>query len=291
MKGFFVAILSILLLLCSLVSCEHKATTVDSVSFDTLSIDTICPLFHSYEKPACHLAISMAKPVAQTPVETLHAIERFISTLPKEGSFETDANGSVESMVHAYAKSYIIQYLNEGHDAIGQNESDADELKAGSTWMNYDENVVGNVVFNADGFLSYQVITDSYTGGAHGNKTIDNGVFDLTRLDQITLIDLFNEATIDGLNEKVRNKLMIQNQCSSLEELAEKGHFISPNEIEATENFYINEEGITWTFDPYEIAPFSVGEVYISLSWDEVTPFLAPESPFIEFAKKYSAQS
>ena len=287
MKRFFTAVLCILLLLGSLVSCKHKAAPMlQGVTFDTLTIDTICPLFHSYDKPNCHLVIKMAKPEAQTPEETMLAIEQFISVLPKDGSFENDANGSVESMVNAYVKEYIMLYLNEGHDAIGQHEGETVEEEAASSWMNYEEKVVGSILYNADGLLSYQVTTDSFTGGAHGNKTIDNGVFNLNTLKQVGLSDVFNENFLSDLHATLRNKLMQQNNCTSMEELAEKGQFTSPNEIEATENFYVNEEGITWTYDPYEIAPYSVGVVQISLTWDEVSPFLATDSPVMVLAKK-----
>ncbi len=285
MKGFLIAILSILLLLSSLVSCDHKVAMVESVTFDTLSVDTICPLFHSYDKPACHLSIKMAKPVETTSNATLHAIERFISTLPKDGSFDTEANGSVETMVHAYVKSYILQYLSEGFDALGHHEDEEENYKAASTWMNYEEKVVGSVLFNAFGVLSYQVVTDSFTGGAHGNRTIDNGVFVLSTLDQINLSDLFNETKISAVNERIRIKLMEQNGCKTLEELAEKGHFPSPDEITATDNFYVDEEGITWTYDPYEIAPYSVGEVNISLPWSQVYSYMSEDSPLLDFAK------
>lgn len=292
MKGFFTAIPGILILLCSLVSCKPKApATVDHVDFDTLRVDTICPLFHSYEKPFCHLVIKMATPVAQTPTETLQAIESFISTLPKDGSFVADANGSVESMVNAYVRSYVMQYLNEGHDAIGQHESDLAKTEAASTWMNYVENVVGDILYNADGIISYQVVTDSYTGGAHGNKTVDNGVFDLNTLQQLSIANVFNDATLPDLHAALRNKLVVQNGYTTIDELAEKGQFTAPNEIVATDNFYVNEEGITWTYDPYEIAPYSVGVVQITLSWDEVLPFLMDDSSIKTLANNFVSQS
>ena len=279
MKSFFASILGLFLLLGCLVSCEHKAPTVQSVTFDTLTVDTICPLFHSYDKPACHLSIKMAKPEAQTPAEIMLAIESFISTLPKDGSFEEEANGSIESMVNAYVKVYIMQYLNEGHDAIGQHEGETEEMEAATAWMNYEEIVEGRILYNDNGFVSYQVVADNFTGGAHGNRTIDNGVFNLNTLSQISLTDLIAEKSLNDLNTLVRNQLMVQYECNTLDELAEKGLFTAPNEIEVTDNFYINDEGITWTYDPYEIAPYSVGVVQISLTWDDVMPYLAPEFP------------
>lgn len=286
MKSFFASILGIFLLLGCLVSCEHKAPTVQSVNFDTLTVDTICPLFHSYDKPACHLSIKMAKPEAQTPVETMRAIERFISTLPKDGSFEEEANGSVESMVNAYVRSYVMQYLNEGHDAIGQHENEAEERDAAAAWMNYEEKVEGSILYNANGFVSYQVVIDNFTGGAHGNRTIDNGVFNLTTLKQLSLTDLVVEKSLNDLNVLVRNHLMEKYECNTLDELAEKGLFTAPNEIEVTDNFYINDEGITWTYDPYEIAPYSAGVVQISLAWNDVMPFLVPEFPVQSIAQQ-----
>ncbi len=138
MKSFFTAILGSLLLLGCLVSCKHEASTVQEVEFDNLTVDTICPLFHSYDKPYCHLVIKMAKPVVQTPIQTLQAVESFISSLPKDGMFEIDANGSVESMINAYVRSYIMQYLTEGHDAIGQHENDMVDNDSVSTWMEPD---------------------------------------------------------------------------------------------------------------------------------------------------------
>ena len=291
MKSFFTAILSIFLLLGSLVSCERQAPTVQHVDFDTLTVDTICPLFHSYDKPNCHLVIKMAKPVPQTPSVTLQAIESFISILPKDGSFETDANGSVESMVNAYVRSYIMQYLNEGHDAIGQHENEAEEQEAATAWMNYEEFVEGKILYNNDGIVSYQVVADSYTGGAHGNKTVDNGVFDLNNLKQLSIEDVFNNNSLSELHASLRNQLMLQNNCKTIDELAEKGQFTAPNEIVATDNFYVNEDGITWTYDPYEIAPYSVGVVQITLSWEDVLPLLMDDSPIKALANNFVCQN
>ncbi len=150
-------------------------------------------------------------------------------------------------------------------------------------------NLTGNILFNADGIISYQVVSDSYTGGAHGNMTVDNGVFDLKTMQQLSIANVFNDAVLPELHAMLQNKLMLQNDCNSIDELAEKGQFTAPNEIVATDNFYVNEDGITWTYDPYEIAPFSVGIVQITLSWDEVFPFLLSDTTVKTLAKKYSA--
>jgi len=233
----------------------------------------------------------MAKPVDNTSAETLHAVERFISSITKDGSFEMDANGSVESMVRVYVKSYIMQYLSEGHDAIGQHETEAEEHEAASTWMNYEEKVWGRILFNEDCFLSYQVFIESFSGGAHSNKSYDNGVFNLATLEQIALTDLFSEVSMNEVNEMAHHKLMVQYGCNTNEELSEKGLFLSPNEIELNDNFYINKQGITWTYNPYEIAPYSVGEVQICLTWDEVRPLLISDSPLIDFATQNSTNS
>lgn len=280
MKSFFVAFAGLVLSVGCLVGCKPTVTSsTESITFDTLAIDTTCTLFHTYERPACHLTICLPKPVATTPAETLHAMELFIASLPKDGSLVSDSNGGLAGMAESYVRSYIMQYLQEGREAIGNRETDNEMVEAAATWMNYEEIIQGQVLYNDHGMVSYQVRTESFSGGAHGSRMFDNGVFNLATLDQVTLTDLFAEDAISKLAEALKQKLLDMNDCTTLEQLEEKGKYLAPNVIEATDNFYIDNEGITWTYDPYEIAPYSAGEINIRLTWDEVRPLMLADNP------------
>lgn len=288
MKGFFIAILCLMLLLCSFVSCNHTPNGIESATFDSLTIDTTKTLFSTSSRPACHLVIKMDVPVDPTPKKVCEAIERFVSLLPKDGAFEEASEGSIETMAHAYAKSYIMDYLTNGPSAIDNYDGDT---VAAANWMSYEEKVIGKVVYNANSLLSYQVRTESYSGGAHGNTGVDNAVLDLKTLNAIALGDIFTDVSMQEVNKLLRNNIVRQYGCVSMEELEGTGYFFSPNEIEASENFYLDENGITWMYDPYDIAPYSTGEVSVTVSWSDLHTLIAPDSPVQDFANQCSNQA
>lgn len=283
MKGFFLAILCVCSVLLGFVSCNETSRSEQSVAFDTLAVDTVCPLFKSYEKPACHLSVKMCVPAEGTDPELAKAVEHFISLLPKDGAFEETTDGSVQAMVQAYLHSYVMQYLGEGQDAI--DSYGEENIEAAATWMSYEENVEGSVLYNANGLLSYQVRVVSYTGGAHGNTKTYNGVFNLATCEPLMLASLFDDVALPDLNNLLRLTLVHQFDCETLDELAAKQIFFDPAAIEATENFFISDDAISWLFDPYDIAPYSTGEIIISLSWDEVYSLLRSDAPCMKLAK------
>ena len=39
-------------------------------------------------------------------------------------------------------------------------------------------------------------------------------------------------------------------------------------------NFFLDKEGITWSYQPYEVGPYALGIVTATLSWDDLKPYL-----------------
>ncbi len=50
-------------------------------------------------------------------------------------------------------------------------------------------------------------------------------------------------------------------------------------EFDVTENFYLSDKGITFIYDPFEIAAYSYGEIAITLGWDQLRPLVSDNSP------------
>lgn len=107
-----------------------------------------------------------------------------------------------------------------------------------------------------------------YTGGAHGYTGVGHDVFDMTTGEIVAEADLFVEDYEVGVAELL---------AASLEGyLTEEGDdedvmFSMP---EPNGNFAVSEEGITWTYNPYEIAPYSMGIIDLTVSWADLKPFL-----------------
>ncbi len=283
MKRFFTAFLVALSLILQLgfFSCTTKPSDY-TVLLDSVAVDSVCPLFHNYEKPACHFSLNMEVPYIENNTALSQSLERFLAAIPRQGAFAEDSDGTVQDMAETYLRSYILQYLQEGKDAI---DSYGEDMQAAATWMSYEEQIDGKVVYTEGSFLSYQLKVYSYMGGAHGNTGTVNRVFDMANQMPVTLANLFSPDNLLTVGEDLRETLAIQNECESVEELAEKNIFFSVMEIEPTENFLLDQNGLTWIYDPYEIAPYAYGPVEISLPWSKLAGLIDEDSPVKAFAQ------
>lgn len=270
------------LALLTVFGCKQQVKTDVSatVSFDTLSIDTISPLFAYEKEPACHFSLSMEYPTAAASEEMLHVIDEFIVGL----YFKDDYIGlSCQTAARKYCDNYLSAYKEEGKDvldAYGKNILEA------IPWMSYEEISTGRVLYCNHGFLSYAVTFYSYRGGAHGNSSVSNKVLNLSTYCPLYLSDLFSSNGCLEVAAILRNTLAKNYGCASVAELAETEQFFSPEEIDLTENFFIDDKGITWEYNPYEIAPYSMGLISVTLSWAQVLPFLLEDSPLVELARE-----
>lgn len=256
----------------------------EPVVFDTLAIDTVCTLFRNYEKPACHLILRLDKPAAGKQPSYAGALEKALTTVPHDGLLSEDAKGSLEEMARSYVRQFFFQYLQDGKEAIDSYNGDTDQA---STWMNYEENLEGRVLFNADGFIGYRFTIESYSGGAHGNTEVKNCVFDVAQKRMLNLADLIAPADQPKADALIRDRLMKEFKFSSQEEVDREGNFFDFPDVKATDKFMISTEGVSWTFDPYEIASYSMGVIDVTVPWLDLKPLMSASSPLAGLAEKY----
>lgn len=69
-------------------------------------------------------------------------------------------------------------------------------------------------------------------------------------------------------------KLLKDNNCATREELMEKTGILGLGDLYLTENFHLGEDSITFCFGQYDIAPYSSGITYLSLSYDSLKQYL-----------------
>ena len=113
---------------------------------------------------------------------------------------------------------------------------------------------------------TYSVMDDSYSGGAHGTTINTFLVFDLTTGRQITEADLFRDGFEEDIAEPLYDKVL-----EGLDEDAWDAIYEVPT---PNGNFSVSEQGLTWHYNQYEIAPYVVGPLSAEFSWDELAPYL-----------------
>lgn len=276
MKRLFVAILVISILLTGSTSCKQVTTTVDAMTFDTLMVDTICPLFKNYPQPACHVSVKLAYPVQDTPSDLQQSFMRFVVSLPDEGGFDDEESSTFNDLARGYVRNYLLDYLRQGPVAI---DSYGEDMDAAASWMNYQESVDGSVVYNAHGIVCYRLHTVSYTGGAHDFTSTKVGLYDIAHQRQIDITDIFSETQLPEVNRLIQQQLMEQFDCATPEQLSETVLICPVSEVELSDACLISEAGITWVYAPYSIAPYSVGEISVLVPWQQLRPYMLSSSP------------
>jgi hypothetical protein len=226
----------------------------------------------------------MEYPITATQPQLLHTAETFI--VSQMFSDEYAGLDPVKAATH-YRDHCIEQYRAEGKN---MDVLYGDDREAAITWMSHEDILSGRVVYLSDSFLSYSVTTYTYGGGAHGNTSVSNRVIDLNTACPLFLSDLFSTQAAEELSARLREQMAQDQGCNSVAELGDKGLFFAPDEVGLTDNFYLNDSGIVWQYNPYEIAPYYLGIISARLSWDVIYPYLLEDSPLIPLAEAYTPE-
>ena len=167
--------------------------------------------------------------------------------------------GTVEETAIRYEDNLKDEYFNEYEGLEG---------KSGvRTW---EDHVNGYFSGRHKQFLSYMVEIYSDRGGVHGINTMTPVVFDKKTGDVVPEEAFF----ADGYREPVA--ALIQAHLPEALEGDEEAlaavfdpDLVGPNGV-----YEVTKEGVTWYYQPYVIAPFSLGVISISVPWNELKPYL-----------------
>ena len=201
-------------------------------------------------------SISIEYPVRGAKEEVLAKMEESILN----AAFDMEElPGTVEETATRYADNLKDEYFNENEGKEGM---------AGSrTW---EDHVNGYFSGRYKQYESYMVEVYSDRGGAHGINTMTPVVFDRKTGDVVPEEVFF----ADGYREPVAALLQahlpeaLEGDPEALAAISDPG-LVVPNGI-----YEVTREGVTWYYQPYVIAPFSVGVISITVPWNELKPYV-----------------
>jgi hypothetical protein len=135
---------------------------------------------------------------------------------------------------------------------------------------------VKNFIPGRKNLLILTKTTENYLGGAHGNRYTSCFIIDPAAAKQLTLDDIFNSP--EELRLALEAELRRQYQLPEGAPLSSAGFF--EDKIELPENFFLAEEAsgdspfIHFLWNAYEIAPYVMGAVEVSLPLKSLSPLL-----------------
>lgn len=255
-----------------------KKTTDNDVTFDSISVDKTYHLLENPENPNCNLQINFIYPAKYDNKDILKKIQQqFVYSYFGDG-YE---NLSPEEATAKYTEDYLNNY-KDLEDEYKAEVAKADETPVGA-WFSYFEMSSNDIAYNKNDILSYTVNFENYTGGAHGAHSFTNHVIDMKTGNLIKEDDIFIEGFQEDLAQILIDRIAKQNTVENPKELENIG-FFSIDEIFPNGNFLIDDNGITYTFNEYEIAAYVVGATNVHLPYEEIQYLLKKESPIAHLA-------
>ena len=240
------------------------------------SFDKVAYLSEGQES-SLTFSIRYAYPVAvNAPEEVLSKLQRAVcQTVLGEAFLDMRPQQAIE----AYAALKHTEYIQNNLPLLQEWAIDHEDEPLCETCFN-EELIISaapmtdHLPESADRFLwSYAMDVYEYTGGAHGNRYLLIQNYDLETGDMVNEQDLFIDDYYEPLKTLLLNALIAQtDNAESKRDLRRMGYSVA--DVVPNENFYVTQEGITYVYNPYEIAPYAMGCIEIFLPWETVRPLI-----------------
>lgn len=232
-----------------------------SLEFDSIQVNETAHLFSDTAKPACNLVIDFTYPVKASDEllkDTLNKYfisacfgEKYIGENPKE-------------VVKQYTEAYIREYRRDLEPMYLEDEKDKEDESSIGAWYSYYKGIESHVQLYEKNLLVYRIDYNEYTGGAHGIYMTTFLNMDLGLMRPLRLDDVFVGEYQEALTDLIWNQLMADNEAKTRAELEDMGYG-STGEIAPTENFYLDKDGVTFYYNVYDITPYAMGPVTVSI--------------------------
>jgi hypothetical protein len=122
---------------------------------------------------------------------------------------------------------------------------------------------------------SVEVVSEGYLGGAHGFRERTLMTFDSRTGARMGVNDVLGQGSFGTLTKIVEAEFRRARSIRSDQTLQEAGFFILPGqEIPVGENFAITDKGMEIQYNPYELAPYSMGETRVRIPREAVEPLV-----------------
>ena len=222
---------------------------------DTYSDEQAMPLAEG-QADSLLMSVSIEYPVRGAGEEILAKMEDGILN----AAFDMEEIlGTVEETVTRYEDNLKDEYFNE---------YEGDEGDSGvRTW---EDHVNGYFSGRYGNFLSYMVEFYGFRGGAHGINTMTPVVFDRKTGDIVPEEVFF----ADGYREPVA-ALLKAHLPEALESDEEALAAVFEPDLLGPNGLYeVTKDGVTWYYQPYDIAPYYLGVISITVPWKELKPYI-----------------
>ena len=218
-----------------------------------------------------------------SPTCSVH-LELHYAETPKAPEVATEINDAIEEQLldfsaltmqqaaDSFATQYAANYRRNLLPLYREDQGDPDKCP----WYEYRYTIETNTAEGRGNVAIYKATVDYYEGGAHGINQLLTLNFDTQTGKLYRLQDVFVAGYEYRLNELLLNALLEQTDCMTVDELRKKGYLYSMDMF-ASENFMLGTDAITFVYNPYEIASYSMGKTELTINYGDLEEILKKE--------------
>ena len=245
-----------------------------ALEFDSIQVNETVHLFGDTAKPACNLILNFAYASQSSDVRLKDSLNAFFLSACFGDKYMAM---TPEEAVKKYTEKYVGDYRNDLEPMYKKDEEDKQDEQSIGAWYSYYKGIESHVQLCNTLVLTYRIDYNEYTGGAHGIYMSTFLNLDLRTLAPIRLDDLFAGDYKEQLTDLLWNQLMADNKVATRQELEDMG-YVTTGDLTPTENFYLSKDGITFYYNVYDIAPYVMGPVKITLPYEMMQHLLSDET-------------
>lgn len=271
------------LILASLIACAGAGTmltgcyTGENVGEGTVNVcraDTTIYLDNSGKSsPACHIKLDF---MYLNPYSEKDSVSEAVNHTLKQMYFgELYARLTPKTFIDSITNSLIKDYRRDVMEYYRTDLENGVRPEDMPQWYNYDFEITSELEKGRDSVWNYKVITYQNTGGAHPNTWAKWVNIDSRDGHVISREEVFRNADTPLLRQLILKKIIEASNerletdtITCLEGLRANGVLLD-EEVFIPENFLLTDNGMTFLYNPYEIAPYFMGSFELNVSDEE----------------------
>ncbi len=261
-------------------SCKKTTGASNEIDFDSIVVAKKIPMLVENDTtlPFADVKVNFTYPVKFRNEEDLARLQQiFLGTFFGERVYDSM---TPEQAVDNYLAKYTEDYEELSNDYY------ADKARLGENdmpqWYWYNMSNTNKILFQNDSLLAYAVEFSDYTGGAHGSYRVTYTNIDLNDLVTLSEEDLFKPDYYKPLTDKIVGNLMKQFNAPEPDSLLMHG-FFTVDDIVPNNNFWLDDKGIHYAYNQYEIAPYAMGVIEVTVPYSDLQDILIPDGIVIRF--------
>ncbi|MFO8129267.1 MAG: DUF3298 domain-containing protein [Bacteroidales bacterium] len=170
-----------------------------------------------------------------------------------------------ETILEKIRQTFFRQYVNANTDIWQEGHS-----------FNWIKERHASIYFNRDHILTFRIYNYAFTGGAHGLASLEYLILDTRGKRELDTTSLFIPGFGDKITPLIMEKLRDKYGLDHTTPLTSAGFF--SDTVRPNNNLFINEMGLGFHYNHYEIAPYAMGMIEVHFSLPELKGLLRKDA-------------